>query len=76
MVSSDNDLTDTTKYVDRIFFPKGTLIKIEGIPFWLESDTVLLGNRGNLSLIDYDKSLGVPSVLNEDQSETSDETPG
>lgn len=57
---------------DRIKFNKGQGVKIDGIPFELESDTVLIGNANNLKLISDHRSFGVPSVLTDDQSETSD----
>lgn len=37
--------------LDQIPFPKGQLVKIEGIPFWLGDNTVLLGKKANLELI-------------------------
>jgi len=40
-----------SKGKDRVKFPAGTLVKIDGIPFHLESDIVLLGGAGNLKLI-------------------------
>jgi hypothetical protein len=36
--------------LDRIRLVKGQGIKISGIPFALESDTIVLGNKNNLSL--------------------------
>ena len=39
------------KELDRILLPKGQIIKIRGIPFKLESDTVVLGRRENIALI-------------------------
>ena len=36
---------------DEIPFPAGTLVKIDGLPFWLASDVALLGNGANLELI-------------------------
>ena len=53
-----------------IAFLAGTLVKIEGLPFWLASDAVLLGNKANLELIHQDKSLGVPCVPDEAQDST------
>ncbi len=47
---------------DRIEFPTNTLVKIDGLPFRLESDTVLLGNKSNLGFITTQgKLLGEPS---------------
>lgn len=57
---------------DRIMFPKGTLIKIDAIPFELSVDTVVLGDSKNLQLIRNQRSLGVPSVLRVAQAEISD----
>lgn len=47
-------------------------MKVDGLPFWLEADTVLLGNEANFGLIRQDRLFGVSSTLKEDQSETSD----
>ena len=55
---------------DELVLPAGTLIKIDGLPLWLPSDTVLFGNGANLGLIRQARSSGVPSVLNEAQAAT------
>jgi hypothetical protein len=43
---------------DEISFPAGTLVKIDGLPFWLASDTVLVGRQANVALIGQGKSAG------------------
>ena len=55
---------------DEILFPAGTLVKIDGLPFWLASHTVLLGYKANLNLISQERSSGLPSVLSEAQAST------
>ena len=57
-------------HLDKFILEKGSQVKICGVPFIVESDTVLLGNKNNLCFC-Y-KSLGVPPVLREAQDETSD----
>lgn len=32
-------------------FPSGTLVKIEGLPFWLAGETTLVGHPGNVELL-------------------------
>ncbi len=60
---------------DRIHLSKGQIIKIGGLPFELEADTVVLGCENNLKLLDKDgghyKFLGVTNVRSDAQSETS-----
>ena len=64
---------------DRIKFPKNTLVNINGIPFRLSDDTVLLGVAENIPLALHQNFSpsgvpgvpGVPIVLSPDQSETS-----
>lgn len=58
--------------MDKITFRKGTMVKVDGIPFTLENETILVGKASNVSLIRPHKSLGVPSVLNVAQPETSE----
>jgi hypothetical protein len=62
--------------MDRILLTKGQTIKIGGIPFELESDTVVLGDKDNLNLMTAaegtHKLFGVSSVLYDAQSTTSD----
>ncbi|MCK5021503.1 MAG: hypothetical protein KAS32_31110 [Candidatus Peribacteraceae bacterium] len=36
--------------LDKISMKKGQLIKVDGIPFELDDDTTVLGNKKNLSL--------------------------
>ena len=55
-----------------IVFPAGTLVKVDGLPFWLKSDAPVIGNVGNLRLIRQDRSLGVPSACQVAQSELSE----
>jgi hypothetical protein len=62
--------------MDRIQLQRGQVIKIGGLPFALESDTVVIGHQKNFDLIDerYFRSFGVPIGLNvaqDDDSETS-----
>ena len=45
---------------DEIIFPAGTLVKVDGIPFGLKSETVLIGHKNNLSLIDQPGVLVPP----------------
>lgn len=69
------DAKEMSDGLRRIQIPQGTVIKISGLPFWLESETVVLGTKGNLSLLPeayQGKSLGEPSKLRPAQSSTSD----
>ena len=43
--------------MDEIKFLKGRLIHINGIPFELKEDTIVLGNKKNLKIVeDWDNS--------------------
>lgn len=45
------------KTFDEIEFDKGTMIHIQGIPFWLSKSTVVLGNKNNLGLLELGRYL-------------------
>lgn len=36
--------------LDRLLFPKRTLVHVGGMPFWLEEPAILLGKAGNVPL--------------------------
>jgi len=55
-----------------IQFPKGTIVKIDGLPFFLPKAVVLEGSLSSLSLIDHNALPGTPIVLKEAQLETSE----
>lgn len=54
--------------IDRIQIPKGTLIHIEGMPFSLESDTVVLGVATNLALFSSVRVTVLPDPPEEFQT--------
>lgn len=58
--------------MDRIEFKKGTMVKVDGIPFELEEDTFFIGVKNNIDLIRNQRSFGVPSVRRDAQPETSE----
>ena len=58
--------------MENIIIQKNTLVKIDGIPFTLIKDTEVKGNTKNLELVRSHKSFGVPSVLKDAQSVTSE----
>ena len=62
---------------DRIHLSKGQIIHIEGLPFEIESDTIVLGCKNNLKLLETDERnhyrlLGVVDTPIEAQLATSD----
>lgn len=45
------------KQFDEIEFDPGTLVHIQGIPFWLSKRTVLYGNAKNLECLSLGRHL-------------------
>ena len=43
-------MADTAQQADKFTLPKGTIIKISGLPFELMNDTVISGNAENYKL--------------------------
>ena len=61
--------------MDKIILPAAQTIKVNGVPFQLNSDTLVTGNRENLKLLGEGyKSFGDPSVLCVSQDDTRDTT--
>jgi len=52
---------------DRIELLRGQSVKVDGIPFELEDDTVLLGREGNLNLIDPGREVRKAAVQEVDR---------
>lgn len=42
---------DTEEQSKDLMLPKGTIVKVKGVPFELNSDTLVTGNRSNHSLV-------------------------
>ncbi len=58
------------KNLDKIKLKIGTAIKVRGFPFVLPEQIEVLGKSENKDLIDnHFKSIGVPSVLKDAQSD-------
>jgi hypothetical protein len=36
--------------LDRVKFPKGMVVKVDGIPFWLAEDTILIGDQNSVDV--------------------------
>ena len=71
-------MSETNDYKsDRILLSKGQLIHVSGLPFELESDTIVLGCKNNLEYLEANeqnpyKLLGVTDTPIAAQSVTSD----
>ena len=56
--------------MESMILPAGTRVKVDGLPFWLQSETEVAGNATMLKRIHQESSLGFPVVPMEAQSET------
>jgi hypothetical protein len=50
--------------LDRIKFPVNTVVKIKGIPFFLSSDTILLGRESNVKCLQTGPNCVSPITIN------------
>ena len=76
-VAQKGSFSRMSKELDRILICGGEMVKIGGIPYILESDTVLLGVATNLTLTgDSGSLLGVLPVPQQNSSVVDDANPG
>ncbi len=51
MKNNKKNKGNKSKELDHIQLKKGQLIKIDGLPFWLDADTVVRGRMANFRLV-------------------------